>query len=136
MSPVLFLFLIMAFAETLEKEWIKVDLNMFNMRQHTHSPCDVGKITGHKKKSFDPGTLLALFCVIYVDNGMFTFEDCDQITQGLTLIYHHFTRFGLKMHVDNGKNTSNTKCEFFPPLGFLGGNLTFVLKIVGEIGEC
>ena len=51
MAPFLFLFMVMVFAETLEKEWIKADLNMINLRQHTHSPSDVGKLTGHKKKS-------------------------------------------------------------------------------------
>ena len=51
-------------------------------------------------------------------------------------MYHHFTLFGIKMHLDNVKNTANTKSEFFPPKRFLGGNMTIVLKIVGEIGEC
>ena len=75
MAPVIFLFMVMAFAETLEKEWIKAGLNMVNLRQHTHSPCNVGKLTGNTKKSFDQGTLLALFCVLYVDDSAFTFED-------------------------------------------------------------
>ena len=61
---------------------------MVNLRQHTHSPSDVGKLTGHKKKSFEQETLLALFCVLHVDNSAFTFEDRDQLTQILTLIYH------------------------------------------------
>ena len=73
MAPVLFLFMVMAFAETLETEWIKADLKMINLRQHTHSPREVGKLTGHKKNNFEQGTLLALFCVMYVDDGAFTF---------------------------------------------------------------
>ena len=80
MAPVIFLFVIMAFAKTLEKEWIKADLNMVNLRQHTHSPRDVGKLTGHKKKSFEKVTILTLFCVLYVDDGAFTFEYRDQLT--------------------------------------------------------
>ena len=75
MFPVIFLFMVMTFSGTLEKEWIKADLNMVNLRQHTHSPCNVGKLTGNTKKSFDQGTLLALFCVLYVDDSAFTFED-------------------------------------------------------------
>ena len=47
MVPVLFIFMVMAFEETLEKECIKAELNMINLRQHTHSPCNVGKLTGH-----------------------------------------------------------------------------------------
>ena len=118
----------MAFAKTLKKEWIKADLNMVNLRQHMHSPRSIGKLTGHKKKSFEQGTLLALFCVLYVDDATFTFEDCNQLTRGLTLIYHHFTRFSLEMHVGKGKKNSKTDCVFFPPPGFLDRNSTFLLK--------
>ena len=31
MAPVLFLFMVMAFAETLETEWIKEDIKMINL---------------------------------------------------------------------------------------------------------
>ena len=76
---------------------------MINLRQHTHQPRDVGKLTGHKKNVFEQGTILYLFCVLYLDNGAFTFEDRDQLTRGLKLIYQHFTRFGLEMHTGKGK---------------------------------
>ena len=61
MSPVLLLFMVMAFAETLETEWVKANLKMINLRQHTHSPRDFGKLTGHKKNKLEQRTLLALF---------------------------------------------------------------------------
>ena len=67
--------MVMAFAKTLETEWIKADLKTINLQQHTHSPHDVGKLTGHNKNKLEQGTLLALFCVLYVDNGSFNFED-------------------------------------------------------------
>ena len=51
-----------------------------------HSLRDVGKLTGHKKKNFEQGTILALFCVLYVDDGAFNFEEHDQLTRGLNLI--------------------------------------------------
>ena len=96
---------------------------MINLRQHTHSPRGVDKLTGHKKNSFEQGTLLALFCLLYVEDGAFTFEDHDKLTRGLNLIYQHFTRFGLEMHLGKGKKASKTKCVFFPPPGFLRRNL-------------
>ena len=108
MEPVLFLFMVMAFAETLEKEWVKAGLQMVTFRQHTHSPCDVGRLTGHKKKAFKQGTRIALFCVLYVDYGAFPFEDRNQLTHRLSLIYSHFTRFGIEMHVGRGKKASKT----------------------------
>ena len=133
MDQVLCLFIIMVFAETSEKEWIKAYLNMVNLRQHNHLPHDVGKLTGHNKKIFDQGTLIALFCIVYVDDGAFMFEECNQLTQVLTLIYHHFTGFSLEMHVGKGKKASKTECVFFPPPGFLDGNPNFLIKIEGEI---
>ena len=101
---------------------------MINLRQHTHSPCDVGKLTGHKKKNFEQGTLLALFCVLYVDDGAFTFEDRDQLTRGLNLVYQHFTRFRLEMHIGKVNKAYKTECVFFPPPGLSDGNLNFQLK--------
>ena len=95
---------------------------------NTHSPRDVGKLRGHKKKSFGQGTLLALFCVLYVDNGAFTFEDHNQLTQGLTLISHHFTRFGLEVHLGKGKKSSKTECIFFSPSGFSGRKFNLPAK--------
>ena len=95
--------MVMEFAETLETEWVKAYLKMINLRQHTHSPRDVGKLTGHKKNKLEQGTLLALFCVLYVDDGALTFEDRDQLTRGLNLIYQHFAKFGLKIHIGKGK---------------------------------
>ena len=68
----------MEFSETLETEWIKADLKMINVRQHSHSPRDVGKLTGHEKNNLEQGTLLALFCVLYVNDGSLTFKDQDQ----------------------------------------------------------
>ena len=102
MAPVLFLFMVVAFAETLEKAWMKAGLQMVTFRQHTHSPRNVGRFTDHKKNTFEQGTLLTLLCVLYVDYGAFTFEDCDQLTRGLSLICSHFTRFGLEMHLGRG----------------------------------
>ena len=89
-----------------------------HLRQHTHSPRNVGKLTGNKKKSFEQGTILALLCVLYIDNGAFTFEDCEQITRGLNLIYQYFTRFGLEMHVGRKKNIPKPNASSFPPHDF------------------
>ena len=77
-------------------------------------------LTSHKKKTFEQGTLLVLFCVLYVENGVFPFDDRDQLTRGLSLVYSHFIRFFLEMHVERGKKASKTECAFFPPPGFFG----------------
>ena len=101
---------------------------MINLRQHMHSTRDIGKLTGHKKKSFEQGTLLDLLYVLYVDDGAFTFEDCNQLTRGLNLIYQHFTKFGLEMYIGKGKKTSKTECVFFPPPVMFGRKLNLPTK--------
>ena len=88
---------------------------MINLRQHMHSPCDIGKLTGHNNKSFEQGTLLTLLCVLYVDDSTFNFDDRDQLTRGLNFIYQHFTKFDLEMHIGTGNKSSKTECAFFPP---------------------
>ncbi len=42
----------------------------------------------------------------------------------MELIFHHFTRFGLKMHIGQGKTASKTECIFFPPPQFFQHNHT------------
>ena len=51
-APVLFLFVVMAFAETLEKEWTRAGLNMIMLQQRSHLPQDISKLTGHKVKNY------------------------------------------------------------------------------------
>ena len=79
MAPVLLLFMIMAFAETLEKEWRHTGLHMMTFHQRTHSPRYKGCLNGHKRNTFKDGTIFELFIVIYVDDGAFTFEDRAQM---------------------------------------------------------
>ena len=98
----------MAFADTLEREWVKAGLQMVTFRQHTHSPQDVGRLTGHKKMYFEQGNTLALSFVLYVDNGAFPFENCKQLTRALSLIYSQFARFGLEMNVGREEIFSKT----------------------------
>ena len=118
MAPVLFLFMVMAFAETLEKDWTKSGLSMIKLQQRSHSPQDTGKLTRHKVKTFSQGNLLTLFCVVYVDDGAFPVENRLQLELGLSLIHNHFIKFGLEMQIGRGNKASKTECIFFPPPGF------------------
>ena len=91
---------------------------MITLQQRSHSPQDIGKMTGHKVKTFSKGNLLTLFCVLNVDNGAFPLEDRLQLELGLSLINNHFVKFGLEMHIGRGSKASKTECIFFPPPGF------------------
>ena len=70
------------------------------------------------RNTFKDGTLFYLFSVLYVDNGAFTFEDRAQMEKRVELIFYHFTKFGLEMHIVREGKPSKTECVFFPPPGF------------------
>ena len=78
-APVLFLFIMMAFAETLEKEWVKSGLHMMQFKRQSNSPHAARRIHSHPRKSFSHGTLFEIFCMLYVDDGAFVLESRRQL---------------------------------------------------------
>ena len=79
MAPILFLFLITGFAETLEKEWLKNGLHKLQFRIHDNSPQSEVRLTSHPKEYLSEGTLSSLFCMLYVDDGAFAFQSWKEI---------------------------------------------------------
>ena len=73
-----------------------------------------------------------LFCVLYVDNGAFPFEDRLQLELGLSLIHNHFLKFGIEMHIGRGNKASKTEFIFFPPPGFFHQKKTVSYEINGK----
>ena len=118
MATVFFLFMMMAFAETLEKEWKIAGLEMIISHQRTHSPQYKVGLNGHKKNTFSAGNMIGLFSVLYVDDGAFPFGNIVQLEQGVELVYSHFTNFGLDVHIGREGKPSKTELVFFPPPGF------------------
>ena len=43
-----------------------------------------------------------MFYMLYVDDGAFPLEDREQLALGAQLIFDHFKRFGLEMHIGRG----------------------------------
>jgi len=78
------------------------------------------KICSHTSKMFTAKTLTAykILQCLYVDNGAFPFGSRDNLKRGMELIFHHFSRFGLEMHIGRGTSTSKTECVFFSPPQF------------------
>ena len=119
MAPVLFLFVIVVFEETLEISWKKLGHKMITFNTCTNSPRDRSSLTGHAPETFSKGTHIDIFNVLYVNDGAFPFEDRYQLAKGVQLIYDHFKLFGLEMHIGIGAKPSKTDCVFFPPQVFL-----------------
>jgi hypothetical protein len=93
MAPVLFLFLMSAFAETLEAEWRTEGIDVCTVRSITGAELAAGKgkIRGHLPKEYLPIKLTAIeiFQCLYVDDGAFIFSSRTSMTKGLNLVYRH-----------------------------------------------
>ena len=72
-APVIFLFIMMAFSETIEKYWVRNDLKIIKFKRHSNSPQYSGIINSHPAKTFSHGTLFKFFCMLYFNEGAFTF---------------------------------------------------------------
>ena len=113
-APILFLFIMRAFTDTIEKEWVRNDLKMIKFKLHSNSPQYSLRITSHPAKTFSHGTLFKIFCVLYVDDGAFASETRKDMEIGSNLVFQHFNRFGLQMHIGSKSKLSKTECVFFP----------------------
>ncbi len=120
MAPDLFLFLMTAFAETLELLWKQMDIPILSVMTAADENLANGKICIHTPAMFKSKKLTAyeILQCLYVDAGAFPFGTREDLQQGMELIYHHFARFGLEMHIGHGTLESKTKCVFFPPPQF------------------
>jgi hypothetical protein len=120
MAPVLFLFLMTAFAKTLELKWREQDIPILSVMMAAHEHIAEGKICSHTLVMFRSKKLTAyeILQCLYVDDGTFPFGTREDLQQVMELIYHHFAGFGLEMHIGCGALESKTECLFFPPPQF------------------
>jgi hypothetical protein len=117
MAPVLFLFLMTAFAETLESVWREQGIPILRVMTASDDNMINGKICSHTPNMFTSKTLTSyeILQCLYVDDGTFPFGSREDLKQGMNLIFHHFSRFGLEMHIGRESTASKTECVFFPP---------------------
>jgi hypothetical protein len=89
MAPVLFLFLIQAFAETLEEEWEEANIDIPTFNYHENRVKLIGRLVG--QRSLSKGTLLLLNNLLYVDDGAFTiFTNRPDMEKAASIIFTHF----------------------------------------------
>jgi hypothetical protein len=103
MALVLFLFLMSAFVETLEVKWKNTGIEVCTIQSVIGEKLTngEGKLQGHLPKDYLSKALTAVEILqcLYVDNRAFIFASCADLARGLELVYKHFGRLGLKMHI-------------------------------------
>jgi hypothetical protein len=120
MAPVLFLFLVTAFADTLKIVWKQQEIPIVTVMTAANNNLIDGNICSHTRAMFASKKLTAyeILQCLYVDDGAFPFGTREDLINGMELIYQHFRRFGLEMHIGQGTSQSKTECVFFPPPQF------------------
>jgi hypothetical protein len=111
MAPILFLFLMLAFSETLEEEYKEWGIKPIEFKYHAD-------ITKGQLKSQTLQCQELAFCIVqllYVDDTFFPFATRDDLIQGTNRIFHLFRCFGLLMHIGKGETDSKSKAMYFPP---------------------
>ena len=116
--PVLFLFIVMAFSETLEKELTLNGITKAKLSRNNNSHLSDGQLISHPPRSFNCGALFELFCMLYVDDGAFVLESRHQLETGTPLPLRHFVKFGVEIHIGKENKPSKTECVFFPTPGY------------------
>ena len=122
MAPVLFLFLMQAFAESTRKAW-----QTNRAIPHAHSPePEETLIRGQlvNTPTANSGRVVELPFTLFVDDTAFIFDSREEMATHLPFLHKQFGRFGLLMHVgtvdpaasDPAKQLipSKTECMFFP----------------------
>ena len=120
MSPVLFLFIMSAFAETLEQEWETASIPKASFH---HTPLDnlqKGQLISHptSKSYLRVSDIFEIIQTLFVDDGAFIFESREDLTKGLEILKKVFDYFGLEMHLGKGNKASKTECVYFPEPAF------------------
>jgi hypothetical protein len=110
-----------AFAESLEIEWKREGIPVLTVMTTDHNNIEDGQVCSHTPAMYKSRSLTSfkIFQCLYVDDGAFPFDTREDMIKGMSLIYHHFARFGLEMHIGRNGKESKTECVFFPPPQFI-----------------
>ena len=106
MAPVLFIFVMQAFTDTINKNWTSrwgIQPMKYNFFSYIG-----GRLIAQNIKS--KGKIFELMHLLYVDDGTFLFESREELELGAQMIYDTFQKLGLTMHV-KGKEDKTSKSE-------------------------
>ena len=97
MAPVLFLFLMTAFADTLEIVWKQQNIPIVTVVTASDNHLADGQLCSHTPAMFASKKITAykILQCLYVNDGAFPSGMREDLINGTNQIYHHFGQFGL-----------------------------------------
>ena len=126
LSPVLFLFFMSAFAESLETEWEHQGLGK---AEFVRTPAgevgnDFGQLTSHPlidsncPTPYGEGWIFEILQLLYIDDGAFVFNNRADLERGAEVVNEHFKKFGMEMHVGRDEKKAKTEFMYVPTQNF------------------
>lgn len=112
LAAILFLFHMQACLETLDLEGVEFQTPAAG----TEGSKGKG-MTGARWQTRRGWKTFQLWCSLYADDAGIIFESREKLLEGTQLIYDHFKRFGLTMHVGRDGAASKTEAMYFPGAG-------------------
>jgi hypothetical protein len=112
MSPVLFLFVIQAFLDTLKLSSKPIYFTHFPENKNGNLSTTKGRLISQNTTA--KGTPFNFNTSFYVDDSFFIFETIEELRQAIVELDQHFSRFGLIMHLGSETSRSKSEAMFFP----------------------
>ena len=110
LSPVIFLFVMTAFSEILDKKWITAGLPRVEAEHTPLNKLSTGQLTGHIKPLTKTGTTTYVTHTLFLDDSCFPFNTREDAAVGTKLVKETFASLGLEMHCGT-KETDKSKTE-------------------------
>jgi hypothetical protein len=112
MSPVLFLYVMQAFLETLQIKSQPVQFSYFPENKNGNLHTSKGRLLSQNTKA--KGLSFDFNSSFYVDDSFFCFQTRHELHQATEDLNAHFARFGLIMHIGSDTSKSKSEAMFFP----------------------
>jgi hypothetical protein len=117
LSPVLFLFVMSAVAECLNKEIDDSEIKKVECRRVNIENLSEGVLISQPAHKLRSGESFQLLEILYIDDGAFIFNSRTDLSNGLNMLRTHFANFGLEVHIGRGEIASKTECMYIPEPG-------------------
>jgi len=112
MSPVLFLFIMQAFLDTLHFKTQNIQFSYFPKNKNGNLQTSKGRLLGQNTKA--QGSPFIFNSSLYIDDSFFCFQTRQELHQATIKLNAHFAHFGLTMHVGSNASKSKSGAMFFP----------------------